>query len=115
DWTGGFFPGVMWNFHARTGDPFWREAAESLAKRLEPRRLDVSIPNQGFIFLNSHGSWHETTRDPAPLNILVEAAQTLAKRFIPSAGYLYSVVGPGSMFIDMTMNLPLLYWAARLT
>ena len=37
-WCDGFFPGMMWLIHIRTGDPWLRQQAERYSRPLEPRQ-----------------------------------------------------------------------------
>jgi unsaturated chondroitin disaccharide hydrolase len=114
DWTGGFFAGQMWKFFARTGDPTWRRSAERYSRLLEQRQFDRDVHDLGFIFLNTYRPWYELTGDAALRQVLVQAGQTLAQRFMPAGQYLRSFVAPESLFIDIMMNVPLLFYAARL-
>ncbi len=113
DWTGGFLAGMMWTFHRRDGDPQWRRRAEHYSKLLEPRQLDRNVHDLGFIFLNTYLPWYELTGRQELLDVLVQAGKTLAKRFIEPGGYLCSFVGLDSLFIDIMMNVPLVFYAAR--
>ncbi len=115
DWTGGFFAGMMWQFYRRTEDPAWRRRAEHYSRLLEPRRLDRSVHDLGFIFLNTYLPWYDLTGDPALLDVLIEAGRTLAKRFMARGQYLCSFLGPESLFIDIMMNVPVIFYAAGKT
>lgn len=115
DWTGGFFAGMMWQFHRRTKNPLWREHAEHYSRLLEYRQHDRKVHDLGFIFLNTYRPWYELTRDPALHSVLVQAGRTLAMRFVPSGQYLQSFVAPESLFIDIMMNVPIIFYAARET
>ncbi len=115
DWTGGFFAGMMWQFHRRTGDEAWRQRAEHYSKLLEHRQHDRTVHDLGFIFLNTYLPWYELTGDPALRAVLVQAGQTLAMRFVDPPGYLQSFVAPSSLFIDIMMNVPIVFYAARET
>jgi len=113
DWTGGFLAGMMWQFYRRTKDPAWRDRAERYSRLLEPRKSDRSVHDLGFIFLNSYLPWHEETKEPALLDVVIEAGRTLARRFIEKGEYLCSFLGPESLFIDIMMNVPLVFYAAN--
>ena len=115
DWTGGFFAGMMWQFHRRTGDQTWRQRAEHYSKLLEHRQHDREVHDLGFIFLNTYLPWYELTGDPDLHAVLVQAGRTLAMRFVDPPGYLQSFVAPGSLFIDIMMNVPIVFYAARET
>ncbi|REJ69042.1 MAG: glucuronyl hydrolase [Planctomycetota bacterium] len=112
DWTGGFLGGMMWQFHLRSGDSLWRERAEHYSRLLEHRQHDRNVHDLGFIFLSTYLPWYELTGD-APLQaVLVQAGRTLAMRFQPQGGYLCSFVGQQSLFIDIMMNVPIIFYAA---
>jgi unsaturated chondroitin disaccharide hydrolase len=113
DWTGGFFAGMMWKFFQRTGDPGWRRRAEEYSRLLEHRQVDRNVHDLGFIFLNTYLPWYELTGDEQLHAVLIQAGRTLAKRFIEHGGYLCSFLGPDSLFIDIMMNVPLIFYAAR--
>jgi len=113
DWTAGFLAGLLWSFAGRTGDRQWRERAEHYSQLLEPRQNDRDVHDLGFIFLNSYLPWYRATGDDRFNRVLVEAGRTLAKRFQPKGQYLASFIGPQSLFIDIMMNVPLIFYAAQ--
>ncbi len=111
-WCEGFFPGVLWLLHKHTGDAEWRGPAERLSRGLAPRRHDRAVHDLGFLFLSTYMRWYHLTGDPALREVLVEAGRTLALRR-QKGGYLASFVGPGSLFIDIMMNVGVIFWAAN--
>lgn len=113
DWCGGFFAGMMWRFHERTGDAWWRERAEHYSKLLEHRQHDRNVHDLGFLFMNTYARWHELTGDAALRDVLIRAGRTLAMR-MQKGHYLASFVGPESLFIDIMMNIAIIYHAAEL-
>ena len=113
DWTGGFLAGMMWQFHVRSGDSAWRRRAEHYSKLLEHRQLDRNVHDLGFIFLNTYLPWYRLSGEAALNDVLIQAGRTLARRFIESGQYLCSFVGLDSLFIDIMMNVPLVFYAAR--
>jgi unsaturated chondroitin disaccharide hydrolase len=113
-WCEGFFPGVLWLLHKHTGDPAWRDEAERLSRPLEWRRLDRNVHDLGFLFLSTYLRWYHLTREPELRNVLLEAGRTLALRR-QKGGYLASFVGPQSLFIDIMMNVGLIFWTAKIT
>lgn len=115
DWTGGFFAGMMWRFFQRTGDPAWRRRAEEYSRLLETRKVDRNVHDLGFIFLNTYLPWYELTGDEALHDVLIQAGRTLASRFMERGQYLRSFLGLDSLFIDIMMNVPLIFYAARET
>ncbi len=113
DWCGGFHAGMMWLIAGRTGDPWWRAMAEHHSRLLEPRQHDRDVHDLGFIFLNTYLPWHRLTGDESLRQVLITAGRTLALRFNPRGRYLRSFLAPDSLFIDIMMNVPLIFHAAR--
>ncbi|HOP78183.1 MAG TPA: glycoside hydrolase family 88 protein [Thermogutta sp.] len=112
DWTGGFLAGMMWRFYRYTSDEKWLERAIHYSKLLEHRKHDRNVHDLGFIFLNTYLPWYELTKDPALQEVLITAGRTLAMRYQPKGRYLCSFIGPQSLFIDIMMNVPIVFYAA---
>lgn len=115
DWTGGFLAGMMWEFYRRGGDLAWRERAEHYSRLLEHRQFDRDVHDLGFIFLNTYLPWFEISGDVTKQDVVVQAGRTLAMRFQPKGKYLRSFIGPESLFIDIMMNVPIIFYAANVT
>ena len=115
DWTGGFFAGMMWNFHGRNNDDRGRRRAEHYSKLLESRQHDRNVHDLGFIFLNTYLPWFSASGDEALAAVMNQAGRTLALRFQTPGGYLCSFVAPESLFIDIMMNVPIIFHAAKAT
>lgn len=113
DWTGGFLAGMMWQFHLRTGSPAWRSRAEHYSRLLEHRQHDRTVHDLGFIFLSTYLPWYQLSGEPRLHEVLVQAGRTLAMRFKEKGQYLRSFVSDDSLFIDIMMNVPLIFYAAR--
>jgi unsaturated chondroitin disaccharide hydrolase len=111
-WCEGFFPGILWLLYKRFGDDKWGHLAEQYTKPLEPRRLDRKVHDLGFLFFSTYLRWYNLTQDPKLRKVLIEAGQTLALRQ-QKGGYLCSFIGPHSLFIDIMMNVGVVFWAAR--
>jgi unsaturated chondroitin disaccharide hydrolase len=117
-WCDGFLPGMMWIFHEEYGDPKWRELAENYSKALESRKDDREVHDLGFIFFHgTYKRWYEATvRDGAVdkslKDVVVHAGKTLSLRFNERAGCLRSFHGPDSNFIDIMMNVGIIFYAA---
>jgi unsaturated chondroitin disaccharide hydrolase len=117
-WCDGFLPGMMWIFYEETGAAEWRELAESYSRPLEPRKADRDVHDLGFIFYHgSYKRWYDTTVEegepqPALKEVVIEAGRTMALRFNPLGGFLRSFHGPDSMFIDIMMNVGIIFYAA---
>ena len=115
DWTGGFLAGMMWQFFRRTGSDAWRQRAEHYSRLLEHRQHDRNVHDLGFIFLNTYRPWYEATGEAHLHDVLIQAGRTLAMRFQERGQYLASFIGPQSLFIDIMMNVPIIFYAANET
>jgi unsaturated chondroitin disaccharide hydrolase len=118
DWTPGFLAGQLWILHGLTGEASWRREAEAYSRALAPRRFDREVHDLGFIFLSSYGRWlgflAEGDAEPRHvLDTLVTAATVQSFRWNSNGphGFIYSFNGPQSLFIDILMNVRLLFWA----
>jgi unsaturated chondroitin disaccharide hydrolase len=117
-WCDGFLPGQMWIFHSlhepESGDGrYWHGAAERYSRPLEPRKLDREVHDLGFIFMPAYRRWLAISGDAALRDVLIQAGRTLALRFREKGRYLRSFVAEDSLFIDIMMNVGLIFWAAR--
>jgi unsaturated chondroitin disaccharide hydrolase len=115
DWCAGFHAGMMWLLAERNGDPWWRAQAEHYSRLIEHKQHDRDVHDLGFIFMNTYLPWYRHTGDPQLRKVLIQAGRTLALRFNPKGKYLRSFVAPESLFIDIMMNVPIIFYAARET
>src|SRR5688572_2226838 len=129
-WTDGFLGGMMWQFYLRSKDSYWRGKAEHYSKLLEDRQHDRNVHDLGFIFLSTYLPWYElagreeaagrtggTPQRAFPTarelhDVLIQAGRTLAMRFKEKGQYLRSFVSDDSLFIDIMMNVPIIFYAA---
>jgi len=119
-WCDGFLPGMMWIFHRYLPDDhpekkFWFESAVRYTEPLEPRKLDQDVHDLGFIFLSSYYRWHRLTKDPKLRDVLIQAGRTLALRYQEKGQYLSSFIAANSLFIDIMMNVGIIFYAAHET
>jgi unsaturated chondroitin disaccharide hydrolase len=119
-WCDGFLPGLMWIFERRGPQPngdvkYWLEQAIRYTQPLEPRKQDRDTHDLGFIFMSTYYRWYNLKRDAALKDVLIEAGRTLAMRFQEKGQYLRSFVADNSLFIDIMMNVGIVYYAARET
>src|ERR1043165_4451885 len=118
-WCDGFLPGMMWIFYQHTADDFWYNAAAKYTKPLEHRRDDHNVHDLGFIFFSSYLRWMLAIepKDPQMANdldtIIVEAGITLSKRYKEKGQYLRSFVEDASIFIDIMMNVGIIFYASK--
>ena len=116
-WGDGFLPGMMWIFFEETGASEWRRLAELYSKGLEHRKDDRDVHDLGFLFFHgTYRRWYEVTvrggaPDQALLEAVIHAGRTLAMRFNERAGCLRSFHGEDSNFIDVMMNVGLIFYA----
>lgn len=120
NWTDGFLPGLMWIFHKYNGgrdaqDKFWLEQAIRYTTPLESRKQDPASIDLGFIFFSTYHRWYQLSRDPKLRDVVIEAGRTQALRFREKGQYLRSSIGENSIFIDLMMNVGLIFYAARET
>jgi unsaturated chondroitin disaccharide hydrolase len=115
NWCEGFLPGILWILFQLTGNRYWRNKAEHYSLLLEPRKDDRHVHDLGFVFQSSYGRWYGLTQDPELRETIVQAGRTLALRFQPKGQYLCSFLGAESLFIDIMMNVGIIFWAAEET
>jgi unsaturated chondroitin disaccharide hydrolase len=113
EWCAGFHTGMMWHFAEVTKDAWWAEQAQHYSRLLEHRQHDRDVHDLGFIFLNSYLPWYRMAGDDSLRQVLITAGRTLALRFNKKGQYLRSFVAPESLFIDIMMNVPIIFYAAR--
>ena len=115
NWCEGFLGGQLWLVYKATGDEYFLEKAEHYSRLLEHRKTDRNVHDLGFVFLSTWKRWYELTDDEEKNAVVIEAGQTLAKRFKEKGEYLRSFVSDESLFIDIMMNVPIIFYAAQET
>jgi len=115
NWCEGFLGGMMWIFARRGEDSYWRERAEHYARLVEERQHDTEVHDLGFVFWSTWKRWFDLTEDPDVNARVVQAGQTMGKRFNEEGKYLRSFVAPESCFIDIMMNVGIVFYAANET
>lgn len=120
NWTGGFWPGILWVISRQVPDPAIRPLAEKASARLFARMDDRTSHDVGFMFHAGIVEAWRGTRESIYRTVALHVASLLASRMQPG-GYL-AAWGPledprsaETSTIDTMMNLPLLWWAYRLT
>ncbi|WP_108991018.1 glycoside hydrolase family 88 protein [Paenibacillus agaridevorans] len=124
DWTDGFWSGLLWLCYEYSGDESFKEAARrtvaSFRKRLD-NNIALDHHDIGFLYsLSSKAQWM-IDGDEEAKQLTIEAADVLMGRWRPEIGIIQAW-GPkgdpdngGRIIIDCLMNLPLLYWAHKVT
>ena len=115
NWCEGFLGGQLWLLHQHTGDDYWRDKAEHYSRLVEHRKTDRNVHDLGFLFLSTWKRWYDLTGDEVINQVVIEAGQTLALRFKEKGQYLRSFVADDSLFIDIMMNVPIIFYAAQQT
>lgn len=119
-WCDGFLPGMMWLFYKHLGPDkpdsrFWFEQAIRYSRPLESRKNDSDVHDLGFIFFSTYYRWYQITRDNAIREVVIQAGRTLSERFNEAGQFLRSFVAEDSIFIDIMMNVGIIFYAARET
>jgi len=120
-WCDGFLPGMMWIFYEETKEQAWRESAGEYSRALEERKDDREVHDLGFIFYHgTYRRWYDATvragvPDQSLKDVVIHAGRILALRFNEQAGCLRSFHGPDSNFIDIMMNVCVIFYAALAT
>jgi len=119
-WCDGFFPGMMWLFARHKGETtaegrYWMDLAIRYSRPLESRKLDRDVHDLGFIFFSTYHRWFRVAREKALNDVIIQAGQTMAQRFKEKGQYLRSFVAEESLFIDIMMNVGIIFYAARET
>ncbi len=115
-WCDGFYPGLMFIFAEATGDDAWLENAIAYATPLEKRQYDRAVHDLGFLFLSTHLRWLGLGGPAERIEpLLIQAGRTMAMRFMENGQYLRSFVEPASLFIDIMMNVGVVFYAGLKT
>jgi unsaturated chondroitin disaccharide hydrolase len=115
NWCEGFLGGQLWLIYAHTRDTWWREQAEHYSRLIEHRKTDRNVHDLGFLFWSTWKRWYDLTGDAAIKQIVIEAGQTLSLRFKEKGRYLRSFVADESLFIDIMMNVGIIFYSAQQT
>jgi unsaturated chondroitin disaccharide hydrolase len=115
NWCEGFLGGQLWLLYRHTGDADWRAKAEHYSRLVEHRKTDRAVHDLGFVFWSSWKRWYDLTGDPKLNAVIVEAGQTMGLRFKEKGQYLRSFVADESLFVDIMMNVGIIFYAAQQT
>jgi unsaturated chondroitin disaccharide hydrolase len=113
NWCEGFLGGMMWIFTMRSAEHDWREQAEHYSRLIEERQYDRSVHDLGFLFWSTWKRWYDLTGDEAVNQVVVNAGKTMGLRFKEKGQYLQSFVAENSLFIDIMMNVGIVFYAAQ--
>ena len=139
-WTQSFFPGMALLAYTKTKDERLLKWVNSYYSDYEKKVFDTpaeTMHDLGFLYSPYAVMHHELTGDVNMKKIAIQAADTLAKRYIPNGKYIrawgrmdnkipdyvekemakdhFFTQSRGLAIIDCMMNLPLLFWASEKT
>jgi unsaturated chondroitin disaccharide hydrolase len=115
NWCEGFLGGQLWLLYRHTGDDYWFQKAKHYSRLVEHRKTDRTVHDLGFLFWSTWKRWYDLTGDEALNDVVIEAGQTLALRFKEKGQYLRSFIADESLFIDIMMNVGIIFYAAEQT
>ena len=112
NWCEGFLGGMMWIFYQYTDDENWLQAAKHYSLLLEPRQYDRDVHDLGFVFWSTWKRWFDLTNEAQLNEVIITAGKTMGLRFKEKGQYLRSFVSDDSLFIDIMMNVGIVFYAA---
>lgn len=120
DWTSGFYAGTLWELYRFSEDERLQEAAKKWTAFQEKEKWDTHTHDLGFKVFCSFGEGYKIQPSAHYKEVIIQASQTLIKRFNPTVGAIRSwdfntEVWQFPVIIDNMMNLEMLFEATRLT
>ena len=115
NWCEGFLGGQLWLMYRHTRDEYWRAKAEHYSRLIEHRKTDRHVHDLGFLFWSTWKRWYDLTGDLAVQAVVIQAGRTQGLRFKEKGKYLRSFVAEDSLFIDIMMNVGIIFYAAQQT
>lgn len=113
NWCEGFLGGQMWILADHLDKEYWRPKAEHYSTLLKGRELDREVHDLGFTFWPTWKKWYKETGDSTINEVIVTAGKTMSLRFNDRAGFLRSFLAIDSTFIDIMMNVGIIFYAAE--
>ena len=120
-WCSGYFPGVLWELFAATGEERFLEPANRLTEGLETLKTTTSQHDIGLQIICSYGRRYKLLGQEADKEEIIASARHLATRFNPNTGCILSWDAPKDrpglfrVIIDNMMVIELLMEAAELS
>jgi unsaturated chondroitin disaccharide hydrolase len=123
DWTSGFFAGNLWYLFELTGDEKWKSEAVKWTEALDTIQYWSGGHDVGFMINCSYGNGLRLDGNTEYKKVIVQAAESLCKRYNPVAGSIKSWNYRKAwndttewffpVIIDNMMNLELLFKASE--
>lgn len=118
-WTNGFWGGMMWLMYLATEEEKYKKIAEDSEAMLDEafERFTWITHDVGFMWLLTAVADFRITGSERAKQRGLHAATLLAGRFNHKAGFIraWEHDYPTGTIIDCMMNLPILYWASKVT
>lgn len=125
EWTGGFWPGILWYMYEYTNDDYWKEKATIWTESLASNQFNTSHHDIGFMMYNSYGNALRFEDKITYRDILIQSAKSLCERYSDTTQAIQSWnkrkskgdinVWEFPVIMDNMMNLELLFYAAKET
>ena len=125
EWTGGFWPGILWYMYEYTRDERWKQHAIAWTESLESNQFNTAHHDIGFMMYCSYGNALRFTDEAKYREILVQSAKSLTQRYNKKVGSIQSWNRRQSkggyndwefpVIMDNMMNLELLFYASKVT
>lgn len=123
EWTNGFWTGILWLAYQYTRKLGYKRIAEKNVTSFEDRinhKIAVNHHDLGFLYSPSIVSEYKITGNEKAKKIALKAADCLVSRFQPNGGFIQAWGDLKDdqeyrLIIDSLMNIPLLYWAEKVT
>ncbi len=125
-WTAGFWPGILYLAYELTGDEKYYSCAEgyieSFYERID-KMIRMGHHDMGFLYSLSCVPAYMLKGNERAKEAALIAAQRLSERFMEKGEFInawasdMNNIAPNEniYIIDCMMNLPLLYWASKIT
>lgn len=114
-WTAGFLAGSLYVLGDLTGDSNWTDAGIRYTGSINAKDLTAGIHDIGFLFSPSWGRLHDADPSAVTRDQLICAGRIMASYYNSAGHYLRTWVSPGSTFIDVMMELDIIFRSAALT
>lgn len=123
EWTTGFWTGVLWLCYENSNNEEFKKAAEiqvdSFYKRIV-NKIDTNHHDMGFLYSPSCVASFKIENNELGYKAAILAADNLISRFQEKGEFIQAwgtlgEEGEYRLIIDCLLNLPLLFWATKVT